>query len=209
MLVRKQEHRLFLVAGLGNPGKTYDKTRHNIGFEAVDKLAQKYEFEFRKSLQLKGSIAEGQIGEDKVLFLKPLTFMNLSGESVALVMRYFKIDLSRLLILVDDVALPLGQLRIRINSSAGGHNGLKSVEECLQTNRYPRLRIGVGDRDHGNLSDHVLGRFSKEEETLVPNVLERVVQAVEIWLDEGLTSAMNFANKNSSTPSIGDENEET
>ena len=122
---------------------------------------------------------------------------------------YFKVDLSRLLILVDDVAIPLGQLRLRINSSAGGHNGLKSVEEFLQTNRYPRLRIGVGSPNRGNLSDFVLDLFSKEEETLIPNVLERAVQAVEIWLDEGLTSAMNFANQNSSTPSIGEENEET
>ncbi|MBX7066941.1 MAG: aminoacyl-tRNA hydrolase [Parachlamydiales bacterium] len=200
----------FLIVGLGNPGKTYERTRHNIGFEAVDILARKHGLEFKKQLKFKGSLAEGKIGEDEVRILKPLTFMNLSGESVALVMRYFQIDLSRLLILVDDVALPLGQLRIRINSGSGGHNGLKSVEECLQTNRYPRLRIGVGDRDHGDLSDHVLGRFSKEEETLLPSVLERVVQAVEIWLDEGLTSAMNYANKdkNSSSPSIGEENEE-
>lgn len=198
-----------LIVGLGNPGKTYDRTRHNIGFEAVDRLAQKYGLVFKKQLKFKGALAEGKIGETAVMLLKPLTYMNLSGESVALIMHYFQIDLSRLLILVDDVALPLGQLRIRINSSAGGHNGLKSVEECLQTNRYPRLRIGVGDRDHGDLADHVLGRFSKEEETLIPSVLERAVQAVEIWLDEGLTSAMNFANKGSSTPSIGDDNEKT
>ena len=198
---------MYLVVGLGNPGKTYERTRHNIGFEAVDRLAAKHGLEFKKQLKFKGSLAEGRIGEDPVMLLKPLTFMNLSGEAVALVVRYFQMDLSRLLILADDVALPLGQLRIRINSGSGGHNGLKSVEECLQTNRYPRLRIGVGDRDHGDLTDHVLGRFSLEEETLIPKVLERVVEAVEIWLDVGLTSAMNFANKCSSTPSIGDENE--
>ncbi len=196
-----------LIVGLGNPGKTYEKTRHNIGFTAVDLLARKYRLEFKKQLQFKGVLAEGKIGETSVMLLKPLTFMNLSGEAVVLVMRYYQMDLSQLLIITDDVALPLGQLRIRINSGSGGHNGLKSVEESLQTNRYPRLRIGVGDRDHGDLLDHVLGKFSKEEETLIPSVLERVVQAVEIWLDDGLTSAMNFANKSSSTPSIGDENE--
>jgi len=202
---------LFLIVGLGNPGKAYEKTRHNIGFEAVDKLASKHGLVFKKQLKFKGSLAEGKIGEDSGLILKPLTFMNLSGEAVALVMHYFQIDLSRLLILTDDVALLLGQLRIRINSGSGGHKGLGSVEACLQTNRYPRLRIGVGDRDHGDLAEHVLGRFSKEEETLIPSVLERVVQAVEIWLDKGLTSAMNFANKDkhSSTPSIGEENEKT
>lgn len=195
-----------LIVGLGNPGKTYNKTRHNIGFRAVDLLAHKHGLEFKKQLKFKGVLAEGKIGEDSVIVLKPLTFMNLSGEAVALLVHYYQIDLSRLLILADDVALPLGQLRIRINSGSGGHNGLQNIEECLQTNRYPRLRIGVGDREDGDLSDYVLGQFSEEEETLLPNVLERVVQAVEIWLDVGLTSAMNFANR-SSTPSIGDENE--
>lgn len=197
----------WLIVGLGNPGKTYERTRHNIGFEAVDKLAHKHGLQFQKQLKFKGELAEGKVGVDSIMLLKPLTFMNLSGEAVVLVQHYFQVDLSRLLIIADDVDLPLGQLRIRINSGPGSHNGLKNVEECLQTNRYPRLRIGVGDREHGDLADHVLGRFSKEEETLIPSVLERVVQAVEIWLDKGLTSAMNFANKNSSTPSIGEENE--
>lgn len=196
-----------LIVGLGNPGKTYDHTRHNIGFAAVEKLARKYGLEFKKQQKFKGAFAAGKIGEDPVMLLMPLTFMNLSGEAVALVMHYYQVNLSRLLILTDDVDLPLGQLRIRINSGSGGHNGLKSVEECLQTNRYPRLRIGVGDREEGDLADHVLSRFSEEEEKLVPGVLERAVQAVEIWLDKGLTSAMNFANtkSSSSTPSIGDE----
>jgi PTH1 family peptidyl-tRNA hydrolase len=133
--------------------------------------------------------------------------MNLSGEAVALVMHYYKVDLSRLMIVTDDVALPLGQLRVRINSGAGGHNGLKSVEECLATNRYPRLRIGINDRLEGDLADYVLAKFDSEEQKLIPGVLERVVQTIEIWLDKGLTSAMNFSNKSSSTPSIGEENE--
>jgi PTH1 family peptidyl-tRNA hydrolase len=194
-----------LIVGLGNPGKSYDGTRHNIGFAALENLAKKYGLSFKKELKFKGLVAEGQIGSDPVILLMPLTFMNLSGEAVALLMHYFQIDLSRLLVLVDDVALPLGQLRIRINSGSGGHNGLKSVEECLQTNRYARLRIGVNDRKEGDLSSHVLGRFSKEEEMLIPAVLERAVQATEIWLDKGITSAMDFANP--STPSIGEGNE--
>jgi len=197
-----------LIVGLGNPGKTYNDTRHNIGFTAVEKLAKKHGLEFKKEQKFKGSIAEGKIGTDSVMLLKPLTYMNLSGESVALVMHYYQIDLSRLMILADDVALPLGQLRIRLNSGSGGHNGLKSVEHCLQTIRYARLKIGVSDRKEGDLTDHVLGKFTEEEEKLLPGVLERVVQALEIWLDKGITSAMNFANKDcSSTPSIGDENE--
>lgn len=198
-----------LIVGLGNPGKSYERTRHNIGFLAVEKLASKHGLAFKKQLKFKGSLAEGQIGSDSVILLMPQTYMNLSGESVALVMHYFQIDLSRLLIVTDDVDLPLGQLRVKINSGPGGHNGLKSVEESLQTNRYPRLRIGVGDREEGELADHVLGRFSDEDERLIPGVLERVVQSIEIWLDKGITSAMNFANKkDSSTPSIGEENEQ-
>ena len=184
----------YLIVGLGNPGKSYDKTRHNIGFRALAELARKHRLEFRKKADFKGSVAEGQIGNIPVLLLMPQTFMNESGEAVALMMRYYQIDLSRLLILADDVALPLGQLRMKINSGTGGHNGLKSIEDHLETNRYARLRIGVDDREEGDLSSHVLGKFSAEEEKLVPGVLERAVQSVEIWLDKGITSAMDFAN---------------
>ncbi len=199
-----------LIVGLGNPGKSYERTRHNIGFAVVEKMAKKHGLEFRKQLKFKGSVAEGMIGADSVILLEPLTFMNNSGEAVVLLQRYLQIDLSRLLIVADDVDLPLGQLRMKINSGPGTHNGLKSVEDQLQTNRYARLRIGVGDRKEGDLSDHVLGRFSEEEEILVPGVLERAVQAIEIWLDKGVTSAMDFANvrlkngENPSTPSIGE-----
>lgn len=194
-----------LIVGLGNPGKSYEGTRHNIGFDAVKKLAHKHGLSWGKQQAFKGNLAEGMIGSDPVILLMPLTFMNLSGEAVALAMRYFQIDLSRLFVLSDDVALPVGQLRIRINSGSGGQKGLQNIEDSLQTNRYARLRIGVGDRTEGDLSSHVLGRFSPEEEKLIPGVLERAVQAVEIWLDKGLTSAMNFANP--STPSIGEKNE--
>ncbi len=197
----------YLIVGLGNPGKQYDNTRHNVGFSVLEKFAEKHTMNFRKEVKFKGRIAEGMFGDSSLLLLEPQTYMNLSGEAVAQVMRYYQIDLSCLMIVTDDVTLPLGQLRIRINSGAGGHNGLKSVEACLGTNRYPRLRIGVGDRVEGDLSSHVLGRFSEEEAKLVPGVLERVIKALEIWLDVGLTSAMNFANKNSSTPSIGEKNE--
>lgn len=183
-----------LVVGLGNPGKSYEGTRHNIGFEVLLELARKHHFGLKKQLKFKGKISEGMIGDNPVILLMPLTYMNLSGEAVALVAHYFQIDLSRILIIVDDVDLPLGQLRVKINSGSGGHNGLKSVEEQLQTNRFARLRIGVNDRKEGDLSSHVLGRFSEEEEKLIPGVLERAVQAVEIWLDKGLTSAMDFAN---------------
>lgn len=193
-----------LVVGLGNPGKAYASTRHNVGFSALDRLAKNHGFVFRKKDAWKGEAAEGMIGEASVILLKPLTFMNLSGESVAHVMRYLNLDLSHLLVVVDDVAIPLGQLRIRINSGSGGHNGLKSVEEHLQTNRYPRLRIGVSDREEGGLADHVLGPFAEDEKKLLSESLDRAVQAIEIWLGKGLTSAMDFANKHPSNPSIGE-----
>ena len=194
----------FLIAGLGNPGKAYAGTRHNIGFEAVSAFASKHRLEFHHRLKCKASIAEGRIGESDILLMMPLTFMNESGAAVAPAMRYLNVDLSRLLVIVDDIAIPVGQLRMRTDSSSGGHNGLKSIEEHLQTNQFARLRIGVGDRQEGDLASHVLGRFSKEEEQLVPKILERAVGAIEIWLEKGLNHAMDFANRNPSNPSNGD-----
>ncbi len=185
----------YLVVGLGNPGKQYEKTRHNIGFAAVDLLANKHGLEFRKSLKMQGTLAEGNVAGESCVILKPLTFMNLSGQSVVLTMRYHAIDLARLLVLVDDVAIPMGQTKLRINSGPGGHNGLKSIEEYLQTNRYARLKLGVGDRAEGDLSSHVLGRFSLEEEKLVPALLERAVDVTALFVEKGLTRAMDFANK--------------
>ncbi len=185
----------YLIVGLGNPGKAYDKTRHNIGFAAVDFLAKKHGLEFKKSTKLKGAVAEGTIATEPSILLKPETFMNLSGEAVVQAIRYREIDLSRILIIVDDIDIPMGQMRLKIDSGPGSHNGLKSVEQCLQTNRYARLRLGVGDRQEGDLASHVLGRFSPEEEKLVPALLERAADAVELFIEKGLTRAMDFANR--------------
>lgn len=195
---------VFLIVGLGNPGKAYDGTRHNVGFAALDLLAQKHGLVFRKKSAWKSDIAEGLIFKTPVILLKPLTYMNLSGEAVAIAMRYREVDLSQVIVIVDDVVIPLGQLRIRTDSGTGGHNGLKSIEAHLQTNGYARLRIGIGTQQDGDLADFVLSRFSEEENKLLPSVLARAVQAIEIWLETGLTSAMDFANKSPSNPSIGD-----
>ncbi|HSX14276.1 MAG TPA: aminoacyl-tRNA hydrolase [Chlamydiales bacterium] len=186
----------FLVVGLGNPGKAYENTRHNIGFAIIDLLARKHHLEFRDKAKFKGMIAEGKIGEVKVTLLKPLTFMNLSGESVASVVHYLQILPSKILVVVDDVDLPMGQLRLKINSGAGTHNGLKSVEHALQSNRYARLRIGVGEKGEFDLADFVLSRFTLEEEAILPEIKEKAIQAIEIWLDRGITRAMDFANRN-------------
>lgn len=194
----------FLIVGLRNPGKTYEKTRHNIGFDAVSLLAAKHRLEFRKKTEWMASVAEGTIGQSDGLLMGPLTFMNHSGAAIAAVLRYWKIELSRLLVVVDDVAIPVGQLRMRVNSGSGGHNGLKSVEEHLQTNCFARLRIGVGCDDREDLASYVLGRFSAEEQELFPAILDRAVQAMEIWLELGINRAMDFANQNPSNPSIGE-----
>lgn len=193
----------FLVVGLGNPGKTYRGTRHNIGFALLERLAQKHHFEFREKLKWESMVAEGTIEDVSVALMMPLTFMNCSGQAVAPFLRYLNVDLARLLVVVDDVAIPMGDLRLKINSSSGGHNGLKSIEEHLQTNRFARLRIGVGDRKEGDLASHVLGKFSKEEAELIPGILDRACQAIEVWLKRGITSAMDFTNRSPSNPSNG------
>jgi PTH1 family peptidyl-tRNA hydrolase len=194
-----------LIVGLGNPGKDYEKTRHNIGFAIVDLLAGKHRLEFREKAKFKGLLAEGQIGDVSVSILKPLTYMNLSGESVALLTHYLQILPSKILVVVDDVDLALGQMRLKINSGPGTHNGLKSVEYHLRTNRYARLRIGVGNEREGDLASYVLSRFSKEDEKTLPEIIDRAVQAIEIWLDRGVTRAMDFANRDyPSNPSNGE-----
>lgn len=150
-------------------------------------------------------VAEGNIKDVSVSILKPLTYMNLSGESVALMAHYLRIEPSKILIVVDDVDIPFGELRLKMNSGPGTHNGLKSVEESLQSNRYLRLRIGVGGGSVGDLADYVLSSFSAEEKKLLPPILERAAEAIEIWLDRGVTRAMDFANKKGpSNPSNGE-----
>lgn len=185
----------FLIAGLGNPGKAYEKTRHNIGFRAVEEIARIKGLSLRRKLLLKAREAQGKVGENKLFLIEPETYMNLSGPLVSKWMKRHSIELERLLVIVDDVALPFGRIRLKSHSGSGGHNGLKSIEASLGTNAYARLRIGVGDRAEGDLSSHVLARFTPDEEKLVPTILERAAAVAEIWLTEGLTSAMNRANQ--------------
>ncbi len=195
-----------LIVGLGNPGRQYAKTRHNIGFRVVDLLAKKNGLEFRKSLRAQGLVAKGTICSEPCILLKPLTFMNLSGVSVLRVMRLAKIELEQLLVIADDVTIGFGKLRLKSNSSSGGHNGLKSIEESLQSLRYARLKVGVGQNQGEDLSSYVLGQFSKEEEVLVSEILERAAKATAVWIEKGITRAMNFI-QNPSTPSIGNEDD--
>jgi peptidyl-tRNA hydrolase, PTH1 family len=184
-----------LVAGLGNPGKTYDGTRHNVGFDVLDRLAERHGLSFAAS-KAAAVEAKWRTGDDGVLLVKPLTFMNLSGEAVSALCRYYRIEVADVLIVCDDVNLPLGRLRARAGGSEGGHNGLRSVAEHLGTTDYARLRIGVGRGDaRRDLADHVLARFDKEERTGIDAAVARSTDAVELWISQGLGPVMNTFNR--------------
>ncbi len=186
---------MYLIVGLGNPGRDYLETRHNIGFEAVDALCAKYDISLSKEKH-RAIIGEGRIGGEKVVVAKPQTFMNLSGESVRELQDWYKIEPEQILVIYDDISLPTGKLRIRERGSAGGHNGIKNIIYQLGTDVFPRIKIGVGRPEHPEFDckDYVLGRFSKAEtEILVPAVV-RVAEAVETLIAQGAAVAMNRFN---------------
>ena len=182
-----------LIVGLGNPGRKYAGTRHNVGFEVVDTLA------VRHRLEWESAPAEALIAKWRgagALLVKPLTFMNLSGYAVGDVLRYFKVDLPDLLVIVDEAQLELGRLRTRGSGSAGGHNGLKSLIEQLGTDQFARLRIGVGRGDaRRDLADHVLATFDKDEQPIVTEAVARAADAAEVFVSEGLAPMMNRFNR--------------
>ncbi|MBX3061611.1 MAG: aminoacyl-tRNA hydrolase [Anaerolineae bacterium] len=184
----------FLIVGLGNPGKEYEKTRHNIGFRCVDEIARKYGMSFIKK-QSKAQLAEGQIGDHKVLLAKPQTYMNLSGDAVRGLLDFYKIPNDHLLVIMDDLDIPLGTLRIRLQGSAGGQKGLKHIQTVLGTQDINRIRFGIG-RPPGRMDPaaYVLQDFGKDEQILLIETLDRVVKAVETWLDHGILIAMNRHN---------------
>jgi PTH1 family peptidyl-tRNA hydrolase len=181
-----------LVAGLGNPGREYDHTRHNVGFLVIDELAARSGVRLEENRAWKSRHARTI---DGCHLVQPLTFMNLSGEAVAGIARYFKIPAAELLVVSDDAALPLGRLRLRPGGSDGGHNGLRSVIEHLDTSDFPRLRIGVGSARENELSSHVLGRFAPDEEPAVQAAVRRAADAVETACAHGLEQAMNRFNR--------------
>lgn len=183
---------MFLVVGLGNPGDKYDGTRHNIGFETIDYISSKYNIDVTR-VKFKGVIGEGFIGGEKVILLKPTTYMNLSGESVREAMNFYKLTEEDIVIIYDDISLEVGKIRIREKGSAGGHNGIKSIISNINTDVFPRIKIGVG-QPTGDLVSHVLGRFSKEEAEDLKEVIEVSSKAVEIIMKSGTKDAMNKLN---------------
>ena len=188
-----------LIVGLGNPGPEYRGTRHNIGFAVADELAGRRSVGFESSpvdalvAKVRSWVASG-FSQTDVLLAKPLTFMNSSGEAVGALVRYFKIDIGDLLVVVDEVQLPLGRLRIRARGSAGGHNGLKSIVAHLGE-EFPRLRVGVGRGDsRRDLADHVLARFDADEVAEVERLIARAAEAAEMFVTSGIETVMNAYN---------------
>ena len=187
---------MFIIAGLGNPKKEYDNTRHNIGFAMIDALADKYNISVL-NVKNKALTGKGIINGQKVILAKPLTFMNLSGESIHSLVDYYKIDIeTELIIISDDISLALGQIRIRKKGSAGGHNGLKDIIRHLGGEGFQRIRIGVGEKPKGyDLADYVLGHFSKEEKPFIDEGIKKAVSSVELMLAGNTDQAMNEFNR--------------
>lgn len=186
---------MFLIAGLGNPGRQYEKTRHNMGFDTIDELIDRHRIP-QGGIAHKAMYGKGMIAGEKVLAVKPLTYMNLSGEAIREYINYYKMDPeTELIVIYDDIDLDPGQIRIRKKGSAGGHNGIKSIIAQIGTQNFYRIKVGVGAKPKGwDLADYVLGRFSSEERELVDKAICDAADAVEMILKDGIEAAMNHYN---------------
>ena len=181
-----------LIVGLGNPGKEYKNTRHNVGFMFVDSCSKEYNFQFSKDAKKKCEIAQCMIGNEKVIFIKPTTYMNLSGDSLRVVVDYYDIDINDILVVHDDLDMPTGKMRFRKTGSSGGHNGLKSIIANIQTQDFKRLKIGI-DRSK-NIIDYVLGDFSKTEKEDIAKVLDNAANIVYDFVKMDFESLMSKYN---------------
>ncbi len=185
---------MYLVVGLGNPERKYDGTRHNVGFEAIDAIGKKFGIEVNHK-EHKGIVGKGVINGNKVILVKPQTYMNLSGECVQPLCDYYDVDPeTELLVISDDVSLSTGNIRVRRKGSAGGHNGLKNIIALLGTNVFPRVRVGVGECENGDMVAHVLGRYNEEDRKRVDDSFDKVIGALELFLADDLDAAMNKYN---------------
>lgn len=185
----------WLIVGLGNMGEQYEHTRHNVGFDAIDALADKLDIPVQR-LKFKALTNTATLGGEKVLLMKPVTYMNLSGEAVEQAVAFYKIPPDHVLVISDEVALPPGKLRIRASGSAGGHNGLKNIIAHLHSDQFPRIRIGVGGKPHPDydMADWVLGKPQGEERKSIDEAIQRAAQAVECYIKEGPDRAMGKFN---------------
>jgi PTH1 family peptidyl-tRNA hydrolase len=187
--------RIRLVVGLGNPGPEYDRTRHNIGFAVLDRLAADAQLTWQREQKWGAYYAKAEQG----LLVKPMTYMNRSGGPLATVAQFYKVEPAEMLVVLDDLDLPLGRLRIRLGGGTGGHNGLDSIITTLGTDQIPRLRVGIGAAPERGAVDYVLGRFFEEEMPVVEKTVARAAEAVKWAIDKGVLSAMNTFNKNPET----------
>lgn len=197
LFVSKKESsgtRMKLIVGLGNPGREYELTRHNIGFMAIDELAKRWNISLNEQ-KFKGVFGAGFVNGEKVILLKPLTYMNLSGESIRPLMDYYKIDVEDFVVMYDDLDIPVGKLRLRMKGSAGGHNGVKSTISHLGTQEFQRIRMGIDRPKNGmKVVDYVLGRFTSEEIPDVNDSIEKAADACEEWLNKPFLQIMNTFN---------------
>lgn len=183
-----------IVVGLGNPGKQYDGTRHNVGYEVLAELARRY-ISGRPQVKHQAELAEFLLGSEKVLLVSPLTFMNLSGRSVRPLVDFYKLPLEDLMVISDDLSLPTGQLRIKAKGSSGGQKGIENIIQLLGTQEFPRLRVGIDPTPpRWSTSDYVLGKFSPEQRPLVDVAVRKAADAVEVWVRQGITPCMNQFN---------------
>ncbi len=186
--------RMYLIVGLGNPGTQYAGTRHNVGWEVIERLSSRHRIPVKRRT-MRSVLGDGVIEGKRAILARPMTYMNLSGEAVGAISRMYRIPPEQIIVVVDDVALPLGRLRLRLKGSCGGHNGLESIERHLSTQEYPRVRIGVGGARPGELIDHVLSKFRPDERAAIAEALDLAADAVEMALRDGFEQAMNVYNR--------------
>lgn len=185
-----------LIVGLGNPGKQYAQTRHNVGFGVVDEAAHQWDIDLTTE-KFHGRFGSGSVDGQRVALLKPSTYMNRSGRSVQAAGRFYKLELTDLIVVSDDLALPVGRLRMRPSGTAGGHNGLQDIIDALSDDEFCRLRIGIGE-SRGHSTSHVLGRFQDDEEIVMASARRRAVEAIRCWLENGVDLTMTRYNGDSS-----------
>lgn len=194
MLLPTMTAPISLIVGLGNPGPKYDRTRHNIGFDCVDRLAHRWQWPWQEQRRFKGMITEGRGPHgEKLILLKPTTYMNRSGEAMRAVLDWYKLAPTSVLVVYDDLDLPVGRLRLRLSGSAGGHNGMKSAIAHLGTQDFPRLRLGIDKGGDATIS-HVLGKFAPSEQPVIHEVLELATDAITLALKQGVEKAMSLYN---------------
>ena len=184
---------MYIIVGLGNPGKKYENTRHNMGSIAVDLLAEEYGIKVDK-IKFKALVGEGRIAGRKVLLVKPQTYMNLSGQSVMEVMNYYKEDIENLIVIYDDIDIPTGSIRLRKKGSAGTHNGMRNIVYLLQDDGFPRIRVGIGSDKKVDLIDYVTSGVTKKEKDLLEDALTRAAKAAACIVEKGIDKAMNEYN---------------